>query len=73
MNQRKVKKTRGIAMGLSLSPVIFVWYVDVALRGVDKSKLSMYIDDLAIIVSALMDIWSNEEFINRVNNKRFNH
>ena len=66
MNQRKVKKTRGIAMGLSLSPVIFVWYVDVALRGVDKSKLSMYIDDLAIIVSALMDIWSNEEFINDI-------
>ena len=49
VNNTKIKRTRGIPMGLSLSPIIFVFYVDKALANIDKTYLSMYLDDLAII------------------------
>lgn len=41
-----IKRTRGIPMGLSFSPLIFVLYVDWALKDIDKRKMVMYIDDL---------------------------
>lgn len=50
MNNYKIKKDRGIAMGLSLSPIIFVLYVDFALKSINKDCLIMYIDDLSIII-----------------------
>lgn len=49
VNNKKIKRTRGIPMGLSLSPIIFVYYVDNALAEIDKTYLSMYLDDLAIV------------------------
>lgn len=49
VNDVKIKRTRGIPMGLSLSPIIFVFYVQAALAEIDKSNLSMYLDDLAIV------------------------
>lgn len=49
VNNVKIKRTRGIPMGLSLSPIIFVYYVDKALAEIDKTNLSMYLDDLAIV------------------------
>lgn len=50
VNGNKIKRTRGIAMGLSLSPVIFCFYLDKALKNFDKSNISGYIDDLGIII-----------------------
>lgn len=49
VNDYKIKRTRGIPMGLSLSPIIFVYYVQKALADIDKSNISMYLDDLAIV------------------------
>ena len=63
MNNSKIRKTRGLAMGLSLSPIIFVWYIDNILRDFDKSRLTMYIDDLAIIISFLESMEENYKFV----------
>ena len=63
MNNSKIRKTRGIAMGLSLSSIIFVWYIDNILRDFDKSRLTMYIDDLAIIISFLESMEKNYKFV----------
>ena len=48
VNNIKVKRTRGIPMGLSLSPIVFVYYVHIALEHIDKSFMAMYIDDIAL-------------------------
>lgn len=50
VNGIKIKRTRGIPMGLSLSPVIFVYYVHNALWKVKKENIAMYIDDLALVL-----------------------
>lgn len=43
-----VKRTRGLPMGLSLSPAVFVLYVDWALMDWDRSQVVGYVDDLVI-------------------------
>ena len=46
-----IKKTKGIPMGLMLSPLMFVIYVDYLLRGFNNKKdLFMYIDDIALFL-----------------------
>ena len=50
VNDDKIKRTRGVPMGLSFSPMLFILYVDYVLQNVDKANLVMYIDDLAIIL-----------------------
>lgn len=49
VNDDKILRTRGVSMGLSLSPVVFAFYVDAALAEIPKSQLAMYLDDLAIV------------------------
>ena len=53
VNNSRIKKGRGIAMGLALSPVIFNWYVHNALKkdGISIENLIMFIDDLAIVIN----------------------
>ena len=50
MNNDVVKKGRGVPMGLSMSPIMFVYYVHIALKNVDKSNLVLYMDDIAMII-----------------------
>lgn len=56
INGNKILRTRGIAMGLSLSPVIFIFYVDCILKQFDCEKLVMFIDDLAMVKPGNMSI-----------------
>lgn len=63
VNNNKLKKTRGIAMGLSLSPLLFILYVDFTLKGVPKDKLSMYIDDLGIVLDVNRSPEENLNFV----------
>lgn len=48
VNGEKIYRTRGIPMGLGLSPIIFVFYVHNALENIPKDKLAMYVDDIAM-------------------------
>ena len=67
MNNYKIKKDRGIAMGLLLSPIIFALYVDYALKGIDKEHLIIYIDDLTIILrSSYVFNKGNYQLVNEV-------
>jgi hypothetical protein len=52
MNNVIVKRTRGIPMGLSLSPIVFTYYVHRCLLPFKDSfsRFTMYIDDLSIIL-----------------------
>ena len=49
-NEDRIKKTRGVGMGLSLAPIVFEYYVHCALVGIKKDRLTMYVDDLSIIL-----------------------
>lgn len=55
MNRTRVKRTRGIGMGLSLSPAIFVLYCHQCYNGLDKRYFVQYIDDLSIIFPEVVD------------------
>ena len=57
-NGLKIKKTRGLGMGLSLAPIIFEFYVHGALLNtrVNWKKIVFYVDDCALIISNLEDI-----------------
>lgn len=57
INQSRIKKGRGLGMGLTLAPVMFVSYVDEAIieSGIDKDRISMYVDDLAMVLSETLD------------------
>ena len=72
MNGVIVRRTRGIPMGLSLSPIIFTYYVHCCLLPFKKdfNKFTMYIDDLGVIIPKIM---SGEDAFNFINNliKRF--
>lgn len=50
MNNEVVKKGRGVPMGLSMSPIMFVYYVHNALKEVDKSNIVLYMDDIAMLI-----------------------
>ena len=57
-----VKKTRGIAMGFALSPLIFVYYVANALKEYKyQAQIFTYIDDITII------LYEKDEFFEIVN------
>ena len=49
VNGQIVKASIGIPMGLSLSPLMFILYLDYALRGLSKEFLVCYMDDINII------------------------
>ena len=49
-NDEIIKRTRGLPMGLSLSPIFFALYVDFALEEIDKTRIAMYLDDLAFVL-----------------------
>lgn len=63
VNDEKIKRTRGIPMGLSFSPLLFILYVDFILKDVNKDKLVMYIDDLAVILDLGLPPEDNLEFV----------
>lgn len=50
-NTEIIKKGRGVGMGFTLSPITFVFYVDMAIREskVNKDILRMYVDDLILL------------------------
>ena len=50
INGKVVKSTKGIPMGLALSPVVFVLYMHKALERIDKEYLVSYMDDLSILL-----------------------
>lgn len=50
INGQIVKTTRGIPMGLALSPLIFVLYLHCALRDCDKEMIVAYMDDISILM-----------------------
>ena len=45
-----IKRTQGIPMGLMLSPLMFIVYLDDALKYVDKSFITVYIDDINVLL-----------------------
>lgn len=55
INGERIKRTRGVAMGLSLSPIVFIFYVDICLMKFDKNLLTMFIDDLSCVKPGAMD------------------
>jgi len=54
MDNQVIKRQRGIGMGLSLSPAIFVYYVNHCFKGLNKENFIMYIDDLTIVIPESM-------------------
>ena len=52
VNGGRIKKGRGLAMGLALSPIIFAFYCNEPLEKiknvVKKEKITMYVDDMAL-------------------------
>lgn len=50
INNNLVKKTRGIPMGLSLSPIIFVFYIHNIINEKFIKLCTIYIDDIALCV-----------------------
>lgn len=55
-NEQRIRKGRGLGMGLSLAPMVFCWYVDQALNKVGfKDRMIMFIDDLCYILKKVLD------------------
>lgn len=52
INNQRVRRTRGLAMGLSLSPVMFEFYLDIALADIDKNSITCYVDDIALVINS---------------------
>ena len=50
INGKIVRSTKGIPMGLALSPVVFVLYLHKALENIDKEYLVSYMDDISILM-----------------------
>ena len=50
INGQIVKTTRGIPMGLALSPLMFVLYLHCALKNCEKEYMVAYMDDLSILM-----------------------
>jgi len=59
----KIKKKRGIPMGLILSPLMFILYVDFLLQYFDKQFITMYIDDLAIVIMEKVIIYDSFQYV----------
>ena len=69
MNNKLVKRNRGIGMGLSLSPAIFVLYCHKALEGIDKRFLIQYIDDPTVLFPGSWTPIRAKQFINEIIDK----
>ena len=65
INGKVVKSTKGIPMGLALSPVMFVLYLHKALERIDKEYLVSYMDDISIL---MMRDGMNDDYIKEVLN-----
>ena len=65
VNGNRLKRTRGLAMGLSFSPIMFIYYMDCALKNIDKSKISCYIDDIGCIISDT-DTQRSKEYVDNL-------
>jgi hypothetical protein len=63
INGKVVKSTKGIPMGLALSPVAFVLYMHKALENIDKEYLVAYMDDLSVL---MMRDGMNDNYIKEV-------
>ena len=50
INGQLVRTTRGIPMGLALSPLIFVLYLHCAIKDCDKELVMAYMDDISILL-----------------------
>ena len=49
INNTIINRTKGIPMGLSLSPMVFILYLDEALKQIDTEYLIAYIDDISLL------------------------
>ena len=58
VNDTSIKKSRGLGMGLTLAPIIFVYYVNEAIleSKINRGRIAMYIDDLSVVLSNETDI-----------------
>lgn len=65
INDKIVRRTRGIPMGLSCSPIFFAFYVHCALRDIEKDLISMYLDDVAIVFK-YNEVELNVDYVNRL-------
>ena len=79
VNHNRIKKTRGLGMGLTLAPIMFVYYVHRALLDtkINRHRLAMYVDDLSIILNSVDDeeilqelIFSFKRYEMNVNDKK---
>lgn len=66
MNNTVVKRSRGIGMGLSLSPSIFVFYCHKCYEGLSKDMFVQYIDDLTIIFPKEITANGAKDFIDNI-------
>ena len=71
-----LKRTCGIPMGLMLSPLMFILYLDRALNNIDKEYLTVYLDDINILVFNDKSMGANDSinYVKRIesNLKRYN-
>lgn len=74
INNIKIKRTKGIPMGLSFAPVMFIFYLDCALDSnlIIKDFITAYVDDLNILVFKKDDPRNESETMLRVLVNRFN-
>ena len=49
INNTIINRTKGIPMGLALSPMVFIIYLDEALKDIDTEYLVAYIDDISLL------------------------
>ena len=68
INGNKIRRTRGIAMGLSLSPIIFIFYVHNIIKSYDLSKLVLYIDDIGFVISNKISINNSYNMLSNIIN-----
>ena len=66
INNNIIRRTRGIPMGSSLSPIIFVFYLHNIIDDNIKKLCSMYIDDIAMIIPNNYDINKTNEVFNEL-------
>lgn len=73
MNGIIVKKKRGIPMGLSLSPAMFVFYLDCILNEEDTKYITAYIDDLIVSYPKSFSYTKQKELLLKLINKLSNY
>ena len=66
MNNIRIKRCRGVPMGLTLSPLMFEFYVDCALEVCDKSLITSFVDDTAVVQVESRTLSENINELNKV-------